>query len=83
MVFIARSVSRLARPASSLLRPSIAPPRVASKLPFGARTLTATANRQGKVLLVLYDVSHEYSYPIDPILIYSRVVSTPSKNQSF
>jgi len=55
MVFIARSVSRLARPASSLLRPSIAPPRASSKLPFGARTLTATANRQGKVLLVLYD----------------------------
>ncbi|TID19982.1 formate dehydrogenase [Venturia nashicola] len=60
MVFVARSISRLACPrsisrlacpASSLLRPSIAP----SKLSFGARTLTATANRQGKVLLVLYD----------------------------
>ncbi|QDS76759.1 hypothetical protein FKW77_001681 [Venturia effusa] len=55
MVFLARSASRLARPASSLLRPSIPPPRPASKLSFGARTLTATANRQGKVLLVLYD----------------------------
>ncbi|TKA50648.1 Formate dehydrogenase [Cryomyces minteri] len=59
MVF-ARSVSRLARPASSLLSARTAPAltqRGASLLrqPSGVRTLTATARQQGKVLLVLYD----------------------------
>lgn len=66
MVFI-RSLSRqLRRPATSLFSTKgvFSPP---SSSPFwaaslggsvsGARTLTASANLQGKVLLVLYDVS--------------------------
>ncbi|KAH8631763.1 Formate dehydrogenase [Alternaria alternata] len=57
MVFL-RSASRLARPASSLLS-ARAGPRLTSSLrqPNAFRTLTATASQQGKVLLVLYDVS--------------------------
>ena len=62
MVFLRTSVSRLARPAaSSLLSARTAAPRFNAssilKQAGGARTLTATANRQGKVLMVLYDVS--------------------------
>lgn len=66
MVFI-RSLSRqLRRPATSFLstKGTFSPP---SSSPFravslggsisGARTLTASANLQGKVLMVLYDVS--------------------------
>jgi formate dehydrogenase len=57
MVFL-RSASRLARPASSILS-ARAGPRLTSSLrqPNAFRTLTATASQQGKVLLVLYDVS--------------------------
>lgn len=51
MVF-ARSITRLARPA--LARQRVTPPRASLQ---HARTLTATARQQGKVLLVLYDVS--------------------------
>ena len=58
MVFIRSISSQLRRPASSLLsssgfsfRPGIRP----GSLP-GARTLTASASRQGKVLMVLYEV---------------------------
>ncbi|KAK5702977.1 formate dehydrogenase (NAD+) [Elasticomyces elasticus] len=58
MVF-ARSALRLARPASSLLSQRATPAfaqRGASLAKMGgARTLTATASQQGKVLLVLYD----------------------------
>lgn len=59
MVFL-RSASRLARPASSLT--ARAGPRLTSgaaflRQPNQFRTLTATASQQGKVLLVLYDVS--------------------------
>ncbi|KAK4580292.1 formate dehydrogenase (NAD+) [Recurvomyces mirabilis] len=58
MVF-ARSALRLARPASSLLSQRVAPAsalRGASLAKIGGvRTLTATSNRQGKVLMVLYD----------------------------
>lgn len=62
MVFARSSVSRFARPASSSLlassRPSFAPRGATLLKQSGAvRTLTASANRQGKVLLVLYDVS--------------------------
>lgn len=61
MVFL-RSASRLARPASSLLSARAGPrltgafPSIARQ-PNAIRTLTATATQQGKVLLVLYDVS--------------------------
>nr|OQO27525.1 Formate dehydrogenase [Rachicladosporium sp. CCFEE 5018] len=56
MVF-ARSVARLARPASSLLSQRAVPQTsrgVFSQL-GGARGLTASSSRQGKVLLCLYD----------------------------
>ncbi|KAI4244684.1 MAG: hypothetical protein L6R40_002888 [Gallowayella cf. fulva] len=59
MVF-ARSISRLSRPAASLLSsrlPAAAHP-LAAPVPAcfdGVRTLTATASLQSKVLLVLYD----------------------------
>ncbi|PSN60240.1 hypothetical protein BS50DRAFT_579398 [Corynespora cassiicola Philippines] len=58
MVFL-RSVSRLARPASSVLSARAAP-RVSAgasfaRQPNAFRTLTATVQQQGKVLLVLYD----------------------------
>lgn len=68
MVFI-RSISRqLRRPATQFLaangplKPAVTPNPFARVSPLSgafsnARTLTATANRQGKVLLVLYDVS--------------------------
>lgn len=55
MVFL-RSLSRsLQRPAASVLaaRPGIS----RSSGPSQIRMLTATANRQGKVLMCLYDVS--------------------------
>jgi hypothetical protein len=63
MVF-ARTFSRqLSKPATSLsgaATPQFA--RAAAPTRFGAtfrRTLTASSSRQGKVLLVLYDVSSE------------------------
>lgn len=61
MVF-ARSISRqLQRPAASLLatpaRQWRAPVLQRSPVFSGIRTLTASAARQGKVLMVLYDVS--------------------------
>lgn len=63
MVFI-RSLSRqLRRPATQLLgsKPTLANSSFARTPVAGAfsnaRTLTASANLQGKVLLVLYDVS--------------------------
>lgn len=60
MVFT-RSALRLSRPASSLLsqRAANLTPRgaFAAQKMGGVRTLTATSSRQGKVLLVLYDVS--------------------------
>ena len=69
MVFL-RSVSRLARPASSVLSARAAP-RVSAgasfaRQPNAFRTLTATAQQQGKVLLVLYDVS-VHTPPIDSV----------------
>lgn len=64
MVFI-RSLSRqLRRPfLLSSLKPTVASNPFTRVSPLagsisGARTLTATSNLQGKVLLVLYDVSH-------------------------
>ncbi|KAI4175472.1 MAG: hypothetical protein LQ343_001672 [Gyalolechia ehrenbergii] len=56
MVF-ARSLSRLSRPAASLLsaRAAAAPPLAARRCLGGVRTLTATSSLQSKVLLVLYD----------------------------
>ncbi|KAF2878472.1 D-isomer specific 2-hydroxyacid dehydrogenase [Massariosphaeria phaeospora] len=58
MVFL-RSVSRLARPAASVLSARAAPRAAAGgallRQPNAFRTLTATASPQGKVLLVLYD----------------------------
>jgi hypothetical protein len=55
MVFL-RSLSRqVPRPATSLLTGRAFLPRTSGF--SGIRTLTATANRQGKVLMVLYDVS--------------------------
>ncbi|KAI4095328.1 MAG: hypothetical protein LQ344_001626 [Seirophora lacunosa] len=58
MVF-ARSISRLSRPAASLLsaRAAGAPPPLAARacVRGGVRTLTATSRLQSKVLLVLYD----------------------------
>lgn len=61
MVF-ARSLPRqLQRPAASLLAAPARPwrPSGLQQAPVfsGVRTLTATAGRQGKVLMVLYDVS--------------------------
>ena len=64
MVFL-RSASRLARPTTSSLLSSAARagPRLTrashpfARTPNAIRTLTATATQQGKVLLVLYDVS--------------------------
>ena len=76
MVFL-RSVSRqLSRPASSLLSASTrtAPAARASFLrqSGGVRTLTATSNLQGKVLLVLYDGSQVY------FLLSKAQLSSPS-----
>lgn len=63
MVF-ARSALRLSRPASSLLSQRAAPAFSQHGASFaraagmgGVRTLTATSRQQGKVLMVLYDVS--------------------------
>lgn len=54
MVFIRSAARHLRRPASSLLKgPSVA-------APIGARTLTASASRQGKVLMCLYQ-GHEHA----------------------
>jgi hypothetical protein len=64
MVF-ARAFSRqLSKPALSLLSGAPTPHLARSAAPtrFGAtcrRTLTASSSRQGKVLLVLYDVSRD------------------------
>jgi hypothetical protein len=59
MVLPRTFVRQLARPASSLLRGAPIAPRLACGGASAAfkRTLTASASRQGKVLLVLYDVS--------------------------
>jgi hypothetical protein len=57
MVF-ARSLSRqLRRPATSLLAAPARPWRAPQPVFSGIRTLTSTATRQGKVLMVLYEVS--------------------------
>jgi formate dehydrogenase len=64
MVF-ARAFSRqLSKPASSLLSGAATPQFAGGAAPtrFGTtfrRALTASSSRQGKVLLVLYDVSSE------------------------
>ncbi len=66
-----RSFSRqLGRPVSSLLSPNVlsrpalrsrfGAPSLGGRTP-GARTLTASANLQGKVLMVLYDVSRSHA----------------------
>ena len=62
MVFARSAARSLGRPASLLA--GQASPHFARRAPpafvnstFAKRTLTATAARQGKVLLVLYDVS--------------------------
>ncbi len=62
MVFARTAARSLGRPVSSLLAGQ-ASPHFARRAPpafagstFAKRTLTATAARQGKVLLVLYDV---------------------------
>ena len=70
MVF-ARS---LARPASSLLSGAASPHFTRRAIPkaFGtnfSRSLTATASRQGKVLLVLYDVSFEMNERQENIML--------------
>jgi len=52
MVLI-RASQRLARPLAHAARQQISPLAQAG----AARTLSATANRQAKVLMVLYDVS--------------------------
>lgn len=64
MVFARVAARSFARPASSLLAGQAsphfarrAPPIFTGASSFAKRTLTATAARQGKVLLVLYDVS--------------------------
>jgi hypothetical protein len=60
MVFARSAVRSLHRPASSLLAGQASFARRAaapSYAAFAKRTLTASAARQGKVLLVLYDVS--------------------------
>ena len=66
MVFIRSFPRQLGRPVSSLLSPNVlsrpalgsrfGAPSLGGRTP-GARTLTASANLQGKVLMVLYDVS--------------------------
>jgi hypothetical protein len=84
MVF-ARSISRLARP--TIARQLVTPPRAS---PQHVRTLTATARQQGKVLLVLYDVS---TAPIEAaqlqifhlrakltLMVWLRAVNTPFKS---
>jgi len=60
MVF-ARSALRLARPASSLFSQRATPAFVQRGAPFAKRALSATASQQGKVLLVLYDVSRVFN----------------------
>lgn len=69
MVFARSAARSLERPAASLLAGQ-ATPHFARRAPqafpgstFAKRTLTATAARQGKVLLVLYDVGWSLSYP--------------------
>ena len=52
-----RTSQRLARPLAQAARQQISPLAQAG----AARTLSATANRQGKVLMVLYDVSSNSS----------------------
>lgn len=66
MVFI-RSLSQLRRPAAQFISGSLKPAPLGSfaRTPVAgafsnARTLTASANLQGKVLLVLYDVSDSF-----------------------
>ena len=57
MVLLRSAASRFARPAISALNSSFRAPRATPlfRQAGAARTLTATSNRQGKVLLVLYD----------------------------
>lgn len=57
MVFIRSLTRQLRRPASSVLSGSAFAPKPVSGAFSHARTLTATAMNQGKVLMVLYDVS--------------------------
>jgi hypothetical protein len=60
MVFARSATRSLHRPISSLLAGQAATARrtaTPSVAGFAKRTLTASAARQGKVLLVLYDVS--------------------------
>ena len=63
MVFIRSLSSQLRRPAANFISGSLRPASSSFiKTPLAgsfsnARTLTASANLQGKVLLVLYDVS--------------------------
>jgi hypothetical protein len=64
MVFARAFSHQLSKPASSLLSGAATPHFARSAAPtrFGAtfrRTLTASPSRQGKVLLVLYDVSRD------------------------
>lgn len=63
MVFALRAGAQ--RLATSSLRTSVlssaSSPSLAARH-IGARTLTASANRQGKVLLVLYDVRMQFRY---------------------
>lgn len=89
MVF-ARSSLRLARPATSLLSQRATPAlaqrgaSVAKSL-GGVRTLTATSSQQGKVLLVLYDVSLSFQCCLAVLFLIalSRATSTPSRSQGF
>lgn len=84
MVF-ARS---LARPASSLVAGAASPHLARRTIPtasaFGtsfSRSLTATASRQGKVLLVLYDVSLAHvPSKRDRANLFKRVTTTPDSS---
>lgn len=75
MVF-ARPLSRQLGRSSTLLsaarssRPAFRPTPLAGAF-SGARTLTASASRQGKILMVLYDVCF-YSPP--PLYLLSNIV---------
>ena len=92
MVF-ARSALRVARPAGSLLsqRCSTAFASRGASLARtaslgGVRTLTATSSRQGKVLLVLYDVRRCQLMRFAIFAsnkTYCRAANTPPTSQSF
>ena len=84
MVF-ARSIPRtFQRPAASLLATSRqwrAPALQRTSVSSGVRTLTASATRQGKVLMVLYDVS-SIIHAIRHDLIEDRAASMPNSSQA-